>query len=126
MGRAHGRLRAHVLFVRATGTPSAETTELWRTAAAIPGVTVTDDHDGREARRFRAATSGYALLYDDLGGLRFSGGITGSRGHAGDNLGRSAVAGFLEDVLPADERSPVFGCALFADDDRGSPEERDG
>ena len=49
------------------------------------------DDDGAEARRFGAETSGQTLLYDARGALAFSGGITGARGHAGDNAGRASL-----------------------------------
>src|SRR5256885_12910626 len=52
---------------------------------------VTPDRD--EAARFGARTSGYVVVYDASGHLVFAGGITGSRGHAGDNnRRRDAIA----------------------------------
>ena len=53
------------------------------------------DDDGAEARRFGAETSGQTLLYDEHGALLFSGGITGARGHAGDNAGRASLVALL-------------------------------
>ncbi len=49
-----------------------EKTDLWRTASALPNVTVVRDDDGREAERFGAATSGQTLLYDARGELIFA------------------------------------------------------
>lgn len=88
--------------------------DLWRTAAAIPGVTLMHDDDGREARRFGSATSGQTLLYDGDGVLRFSGGITGSRAHAGDNAGRRSLVALLSGGQPDRAATGVFGCPLFA------------
>ncbi|HUR59158.1 MAG TPA: hypothetical protein VM029_15690, partial [Opitutaceae bacterium] len=87
-------------------------TDLWRRAAAIPGVKVLTDVDGRAAARFGAVTSGQALLFDTAGRLLFSGGITGARGHQGDNAGRRAVVArvFGRETAPA--HTPVFGCSL--------------
>jgi hypothetical protein len=87
---------------------------LWRKAAAIRGVTIIADHGGRQAARFGGFTSGQALLYDASARLVFSGGITASRGHEGDNAGRSAIERLARQER-ADRRSTfVFGCALFA------------
>jgi hypothetical protein len=76
------------------------------------------DASGREARLFGALTSGHVLLYGTDGGLRFSGGITGARGHAGDNPGLSRLERALEAELrgaaaPEITGAPVFGCSLF-------------
>ena len=48
--------------------------------------------------------------------LVFEGGITSSRGHAGDSVGRSALEARLLDSGPADDGAPVFGCSLHRDD----------
>jgi len=116
MARAGDRLTADVLFVTPPGASGGwEATDLWRGAAAIPGVTVVDDLDGVEARRFGALTSGQVLLYDAGGQLRFSGGITPARGHAGDNAGRSAIVALVESASSAPVETPVFGCSLLDD-----------
>jgi len=114
MARLDGRLVAHVLFVTPTDAPDGwERTDLWRSAAAIPGVDVVRDEDGAEARRFHSPTSGQVILYDAAGRLRFSGGITAARGHAGDNLGLSAIVQLLEGDSPTATATPVFGCSLL-------------
>ena len=114
MARAGDRLTAHVLFVMPPGAANGwEATDLWRSAAAIPGVTVLHDAEGTEAHRFHAATSGQVILYDAAGRLRFSGGITVARGHAGDNPGRSAIVELLEGDSSAARETPVFGCSLL-------------
>ena len=115
MAHSQKRLQAWVMFVR----PGAydddwAKTDLWRSAAAIPGVKAIVD-DGREARRFGAETSGETLLYDARGKLMFAGGITGARGHYGDNAGLSAVIDLVgkPDSLRT-AKSAVYGCPLFA------------
>ena len=66
-----------------------------------------------QARRFGVETSGQTLLYAG-GSLAFSGGITGSRGHAGTNAGETALIALLTRG-DADRRgTSVFGCPLFA------------
>jgi hypothetical protein len=114
MARVQGLVSAHVVVLKAAGTATNwERTDLWRTAASIPGVTVCVDDAGIEARRFHAETSGQTLLYDRSGALQFQGGITLSRGHAGDNPGRSAVQDLLRQGHSTQVKTPVFGCSLF-------------
>src|SRR5712671_3245011 len=115
LARARTRPRTYVVFLKPQGfTNDWVQSELWKTAAAIPGVTLVRDNDGREARRFGGATSGQALLYDGAGALRFSGGITGSRSHAGDNAGRRSLVALLSGGEPDRAETSVFGCPLFA------------
>ena len=92
--------------------------DLWDAASAIPGVRVIHD-DGREARRFGARVSGQVLAYDSRGRLVFNGGITGSRGHEGDNAGRSAIEAMLAGQ-PHAATAFVFGCLLFDGDGAAS------
>jgi hypothetical protein len=116
VSNCHGRLTAQVWFIKPLGTSADWTdTDLWRQAAAISGVTVHSDHDGVETRRFNAETSGYAVLYDPRGNLLFEGGITSSRGHEGDNPGRSALESLVQRSLSQQVRTPVYGCSLFSD-----------
>lgn len=114
VARAGDRLLAQVLFCLPDGAPPGwEHGDLWEQAERLPGVRVARDPGAREARRFGAATSGDAVLYDAEGRLRYHGGITGSRGHEGDNAGRAAV---LDHVLEgrADAcEGPAFGCPLL-------------
>lgn len=90
-----------------------EATDFPATASAIPGVHVIRDVDGREARRFGARTSGQTLLYDSGGTLRFSGGMTFARGHAGDNDGRASIESLLAEGVPHLNQTPVFGCPIL-------------
>jgi hypothetical protein len=106
-------VRAHVLFVKPEGTSADwEKTDIWSSAAAIPNVSVRRDDGGREASLFHTKTSGQTLVYDAEGHLLFSGGITGIRGHPGDNAGRQRVTSFLTLGTADSARSLVFGCAL--------------
>jgi hypothetical protein len=114
IARAQIRPRTYVVFM----TPASfregwERTELWRSAASLPGATVVRDENGREAQRFGAATSGQTLLYDERGRLVFSGGVTGSRAHAGDNVGRQSLVALLNRNRPERSGTNVFGCPLF-------------
>jgi hypothetical protein len=70
------------------------------------------DGDGDLTEKFGAQTSGHVFLYDKLGVLRFQGGITPSRGHAGDSYGQAAILSLLRGGRPERDAAPVFGCPL--------------
>jgi hypothetical protein len=112
MARTSGRLAARVLFVVPPGLDDrAPDSELRNRVAALPDVESSDDEGGLEAARFAAQTSGQAVVYDVSGERAFQGGITASRGHEGDNAGRSAIEAFVADD-DSPHRTPVYGCAL--------------
>lgn len=115
MAHAGGRLRSDLVFERpAAGLPNQwEHTDLWTSAAQIPGVALSTD-DGGEAARFDSATSGQIAIYDRGGHLRFSGGITAARGHWGDNAGVFEVEQLLRGDRSRLSSTPVFGCPLFS------------
>ena len=113
MAEGQGKLKAYVVFSRPSGAGDDwNDTGTWRSAAEIPGVTPVGDDDGRETRRFGAETSGHTLLFAPDGRLLFSGGITASRGHGGDNAGESAIVALVKQQPVARASTPVFGCQL--------------
>jgi hypothetical protein len=113
MTQAKDRVTTYVLFLKPAGSSDDwEKTDLWQSAASIPGVNVVVDPEGAEAQRFQAVTSGQTILYDTEGELLFSGGITSSRGHFGDNAGRSAIVSLLNDGKAEDSETFTFGCPL--------------
>ena len=115
LARAKNHPRTYVLFLKPEVFGAGwEQTDLWRAASALPDVTVMRDDSGVEAQRFGAETSGQTLLYDQSGALIFSGGITGSRGHAGENAGELALVSLLTRGHAERKTSNVFGCSLFA------------
>lgn len=73
---------------------------------------IIDDPASVESLRFGAATSGEVLVYDAAGRLAFHGGITPSRGHEGDNAGRTSIAALLSGTTPTARETDVFGCPL--------------
>ena len=113
MTRAQKDVSARVLFYQPK-SESAEwvRTDLWRSAAAIPGVEVLADPENAIASRFGAFTSGQTLLFERNGRLMFRGGITAARGHSGDNAGRDAVLALLHGPQAPLQSTPVFGCSL--------------
>jgi len=105
--------KVYLVFVRPSsmGADWSHTT-LWREGAKIPDVTIVDDFTGIEARAFHAGTAGRTLLYDERGILRFDGGVTASRGHAGSNPGSRSLLALLGSKDPERSTWPVFGCPL--------------
>lgn len=122
MTRLHGRLTATVWFY----TPAGEAadwahTGSWEAAAALPGVTVKADPEGTTAGRLGAKTSGQVLLFDPAGRQVFAGGITGARGHEGDNAGLRAVEALVLGQATEPVTTPVFGCSIFDEPADGAP-----
>ena len=99
-------------YVPAGRAPRWAHTDLWRLATGIPGAQVSVDVGGVEAERFGAATSGQLLVYGARGELRFAGGLTPSRGHEGESIGKQAVAAMFLGEQPPAPRGRVFGCPL--------------
>lgn len=113
VSQAQGLVEVAVLFTQPNGFADDWTeSDLWRRAEEIPGVRAMRDSDGREARLYGAATSGHVVLYDTEGRLRFSGGITASRGHEGDNAGRDAIVSIITSGRAERTETFVFGCPL--------------
>jgi hypothetical protein len=114
MTHSHNQITAHVFFLKPLDQPDDWVqTGTWHTAAAIPGVSVQADPGGLIAQKFGAETSGFVLLYNTRGQLLFSGGITGSRGHAGDNAGEDTILALINDQNPGTNHTPVYGCSLL-------------
>jgi hypothetical protein len=129
MAHSYGRLMAYVVFVDPPGFGETWTkSDLWSSAGSIPRVARIIDN-GTEAKLFGAATSGQTMVYDRVGRLVFSGGITAARGHFGNNAGLSAIialmntasssgfphtAPFENKAVAHEEQIAVFGCPLFA------------
>jgi hypothetical protein len=98
LAQTQNRVSAIVVFTIPDGVPAGwEKGDLWNAAATIPGLRVIRDLGGREAHQFDVEGSGHVLLFASSGKLLFSGGITASRGHEGDNVGLTAVVGLILD-----------------------------
>lgn len=104
-------------------TPSTKPAE-WdadtdrRVRARLPRQAVLDDRDGALARQLGLATSGHVLLYGKDGRLRFGGGITAGRGHAGANSASRSLTEALGELAHPGKppvTTAVFGCPLLAD-----------
>jgi hypothetical protein len=114
VSRAPSGVRVYLLFVVPDGEPAGwEEGEHWNKVQRIAGAHVIVDHGGAIAERvFSLKVSGHVLIYDPGGELRFSGGITGARGHEGDNIGEQRVATILAGRVADAPESHVFGCSL--------------
>jgi hypothetical protein len=115
MEKNQGALHAAVLFMKPQDESQSWTqTSSWKMASTIAGIAVATDIDGSEAKRFGAATSGHLILYAADGRLLYSGGITESRGHVGDNAHLRQAMLALKTGKPqvASDPLPVYGCSL--------------
>ena len=113
MSRLQGQVEGYVLFVKPQGVGrNWEQTDLWRSASILDGVQVIADEGGVESKKFGAYTSGQVYLYDRQGALMFSGGITPTRSHQGDNVGRRRVVHYVTQGSAERDTSAVYGCAL--------------
>lgn len=117
--RVGTNVSAHVIVYSWLNEPGdSRQSGAWKAASILPGVMLHEDENGSLARQFNVTTSGHVLLYDRAGGLLFSGGITGSRGHSGDNAGLAAIINLIESG--STEAQPiattdVFGCAILSE-----------
>jgi hypothetical protein len=112
IARAPQSMKTYVLVYRPHDfAPGWEQTDVYRAALALHRTDVLIDVDGREAKRFGGFTSGQTFLYDQDGSLRYAGGITSLRGHAGANRGRAELIR-LASSRAGNGRHPVFGCAI--------------
>lgn len=107
-----GKSEIKVIFFKSDMKNDWMQSSLWQKAQSLPGVEVLADPNGIEARKFGAVTSGQTFLYDSIGNLIFRGGITPSRGHQGDSVGRDMVLSYFKTGIVQTVETPVFGCSL--------------
>lgn len=88
--------------------------KLWQKAAEISGAKVKKINEA-ELKKFDARTSGQTLFYHADGRLLFSGGITQSRGHEGENIGIYSIESYLRNGRFTVSQTPVFGCILISE-----------
>jgi hypothetical protein len=121
MERCGNRVNAQVVVFQPSGQPDDwSRTSLVHSASEIPGVQVRADLDASIARTCGAQTSGDVLLYDKAGRVIFEGGITGSRGHVGDNNALETLCKLILAPIPSSApavHEPVFGCAIYSSTD---------
>jgi hypothetical protein len=109
-------LHAYLLFIKPEG--ASETwvkSDLWSTATKFPHCSLIVDEAGKLSAAFNARSSGQSYMYDPDGQLIYSGGMTPSRGHVGDNAGLDYIIALANRKTMTIGNIPVFGCSLFAD-----------
>ena len=89
--------------------------DLWKKAQNMQNVKIVTDEEGLIARLFGVQTSGHTVLYGSNEKLLFSGGITASRAHEGDNAGKSAILSVLKTGKSEIKKTKAFGCTLYHD-----------
>ena len=110
--KAPPSVRSFVLVYRPREFPAGwDRTDVYDAATRLRRAHVLIDEDGREAALFGGFTSGQTFLYDGDGQLRFEGGITLLRGHAGLNSGRAGIIR-IANTQSGKGTHPVFGCAI--------------
>lgn len=112
--RTHGMLEVHVYVVLPPGvSPDWASGEMALLAAKNPRARIIVDLDGVTTGRFQAAASGETFVYGHDGRLEFHGGITGARGHTGENAGRNAIVQLVHTGIAPVAGTEVFGCSLL-------------
>lgn len=113
-GTFENKLSARIYFYKPKGqTDEWLKTELWRMALRFPNTAITPDHEGYEAKRFGATTSGEVFVYSPDGAMLFHGGLTASRGHEGDSVGTRSLEQIVHQGYSEVVEAAVFGCSLF-------------
>lgn len=106
-------LTLYLLFFQPDNFPvSWQQTDLWHMAQSLPHTNIINDTNGQLATALGLTTSGETALYLPTGELAFHGGITPSRGHEGDNIGRSSLIALLRQQKANHSTSFTFGCNI--------------
>lgn len=113
MPRLKDKTDVQVVFVQPPGR-SLEwvKNDLWEKAKSIYGVKVISDSGYRETDLFGANTSGQVFFFSKTGQKIYSGGLTPSRGHMGDSVGRDHILEWMDGKNVGRKISSVFGCSL--------------
>lgn len=101
-----------VYFYRPEGNTDWENAANCQLAGKIPGLVSIADFGGKEAKRLNAKASGEVFLFNSRGKLLFQGGITGARGHEGDNWGLDQISAIVHG-RPVIAKHAVYGCSLM-------------
>ena len=118
IGMTGPALQTYVVVYRPADFRTAwERTDVFDAASRLQRAKVVIDAEGQEARLFGGYTSGQTYLYDQNGKLRFSGGITSLRGHAGANRGSMDIVDIVHSKAQQSAH-PVYGCAIVPPGER--------
>lgn len=106
------RMVCEVFVFHPENDPDFANTSLARSLESIPGLILRSDPNGLLSDIHGIQTSGGCVLYSPDGKRMFVGGITPARGHAGDNLGSSAINAFVLGNRCPWDRTRAFGCSI--------------
>ncbi len=103
-------LEATVVFTGPDATPTSDAANV-KYAQSIPYLHIEFCKESEAVTSYNAHVSGQTFLFDPRGRVRFSGGLTTTRGEAGPSVGVDAIVRILGG---SDEtrNAPVLGCAL--------------
>lgn len=88
----------------------------WKRLESMPNARPFADKDGSLANLLGTHVSGATIAYDETGSLRFQGGMTASRGHAGPSRSMDELESIARQLAPPELCStPTFGCSLEND-----------
>lgn len=110
----------HFYFADVMDHKALQETHLWQQAKRFQAASLQIDIQNI-SDFFGVESSGNILLYSASGELLFSGGITASRGHEGDNAGKSQLVSLLNQQTSELTQPAVFGCALAQHQDSLNP-----
>jgi hypothetical protein len=118
-------VRGHPLNVVVLSFAPDDAGPEWRSSSTLDrfkarlDAQIVTDTGGRLAKSLGAYTSGHVIYYDQGGALRFSGGVTPSRGHEGGCVPLDTVAKLAGEGSDAPHAAPsfaqVFGCPISTD-----------
>lgn len=115
MAKIGNKVNYNIIFYRPPGFSIDEVkSDLWNMVTKLPFSKTIIDHEGKITQTFGAKTSGQVYLY--AGGTKdliFTGGITSSRGHEGDNLGSAAIVSYINESKRIEKKTNIYGCSLF-------------
>lgn len=117
IARSKGRLHVTILvYFPAHEREQRPATNTIEAVASRTGLDWEWDEGGSIAATMGCRTSGSVVLYSPAGQPLFWGGITSSRGHAGDNAGTGTILEILTQGSSKRMTTPVYGCSLTTPD----------
>lgn len=91
----------------------AKESRLYKNASFLGEKNLVLDKDEFNSKLFNIKTSGHLLIYNSKRELIYSGGVTGSRAHEGDNLYSDNALKAIE--TNSSQEGEVFGCPVAID-----------
>ena len=102
----------NIYFADVGDKEGIQQSSLWNSVSSIDGVKLLIDDDNEVIDLMGQKTSGNIVLYDEMGHLKFNGGITSSRGHEGDSKGKLKLQALLRGENENAITINTYGCGL--------------